>query len=169
MTFQTTYAMDPGIAYAGLLADAGDVDTISRVLAGAVALSAGLAAVFHAGDLDLQCRPPAATGEVTNVAAAGRLLGVAVFEPSAPNAPYAVGDQLSICKRGRIWVVAEEAVDPTSPVFVRFAAGGGGSVLGSFRKSADTATAVQAANGSAQYVTTQATPGGLVLLEINLP
>jgi hypothetical protein len=63
-------------------------------------------------------------------------------------------------------VRVEEAVLPGDPVFVRFAAGAGGTGLGAFRKSADTGSAAQVPNG-AVYMTT-ASAGSLALVEVNL-
>lgn len=162
MAFQTTYNLNPAVAVPGELADTGFTDKLSRLLT--VAASAGLAVVFKAGDKDSQVRPPDATGQVTGP----NLSGVVIYDPAAVNAPNAIGDSVSVLKRGRIWVSVEEAVTPASPVFIRFAAGTF-PTLGAFRASADTSTAVAVPNGAMKFITTQATIGGLVLVEVNLP
>lgn len=63
---------------------------------------------------------------------------------------------------GQVWVKPEETVAPEDPVFFRHTSGGGGSVLGKFRKDADTASATQAKN--ARYVT-GGTSSDFVLIE----
>jgi hypothetical protein len=74
---------------------------------------------------------------------------------------------VSVLTKGRIYVVVEEAVTPASAVFVRFAAGVGGTQLGAFRASADTATA-SAAPAGWRYRSSAAI-GGIAELELNLP
>lgn len=161
MGFQTAYALVPAVAVPGELGDSGFTDKITGIVANAT-LAVGLLAVFHAGDGDQQVRAPAATGEVTGA----NVRGIGIYEPNAQNAPRAVGDMISLLKRGRIWVNVEEAITPLSPVFVRFAAGSF-PTLGAFRASADTASAV--ALPGAKYLSTQATIGGLALVEVNFP
>jgi hypothetical protein len=70
---------------------------------------------------------------------------------------------LGILNKGRIWVKVEEAVLVNDQAFVRFVAGGGGTILGSWRKSADTASAVAV---KAKY-RTSAGAGGIALVEWN--
>lgn len=50
---------------------------------------------------------------------------------------------LSVLSRGTVYVQVEEAVVVGDRPFVRYATGAGGSQKGAFRKSADTATAVE--------------------------
>ncbi len=65
---------------------------------------------------------------------------------------YAVGDDVGLIREGYAYVLAEEATLAGDPVFIRFVAGGGGSLLGSFRTDADTASAY--AWTAAKWVTT---------------
>lgn len=51
------------------------------------------------------------------------------------------GDRFDLLKEGVVFVKVEEAVVQGDNAFVRFATGAGGTVVGSWRKSADTATA----------------------------
>ncbi len=55
---------------------------------------------------------------------------------------YEDEQDVSILDFGVIYLRPEDAVTYGAPVFVRFAAGGGGTALGSVRSDADTATAV---------------------------
>jgi hypothetical protein len=85
-------------------------------------------------------------------------------------AQYAQGDPLPALTKGRVNVIAEQAVNPLDPVYVRFSANGANTVLGSFRKDADNpgagATAFQVPQ--ARWLTA-ASAGGVAVLEINLP
>jgi hypothetical protein len=121
------------------------------------------------GTADEQCDLPSASGDVTGLPN----LGIAIYDESLPNAwppgtsnCYPAGQAVSILRRGRIWVYVEEAVTPASTPYMRYASGAGGSKVGRFRASADTATA--AAFPGSRFVTS-AGAGALALLEINLP
>lgn len=61
---------------------------------------------------------------------------------SSVSADYIDNEEVRIVKAGSIWVFTEEAVSDQDPVYVRIAAGAGGSVLGAFRNDADTASCV---------------------------
>ena len=56
---------------------------------------------------------------------------------------YAIGSSVAILNMGYIVVEAESAVVKGGSVFIRYAAGAGGTVLGAIRADADTATAVE--------------------------
>jgi hypothetical protein len=154
----TAYAYELDKAVEGQLYD-GDHKADSRVAYGSMA--PGRLVVWHAGDDDEIVRLPTATGEVT----AGNPVGVLFFDPMAPNNPYIAGDAVAPVRKGRVWVLPEEAVTPASGVFVRFATGSGGSALGAFRASADTATAVQLTR--ARWITSGDSTH-LTVLEIDL-
>jgi len=157
---QLTYPQDLVNAFEGMLADTGmRNDVLSRVGEEAVSFPHGVALVAGT-DPDKQVLLP--TG-------AAKLVGVAVHS----HANEVGADDLNLVDQGRyvgalhvgrIYVKVEEAVTPASPVFVRTAAGGGGSQLGAFRASGDTATAL-AASG-ARFITSGA-GGSLVVLEID--
>jgi hypothetical protein len=164
MAFQTSITRSPAVAVAGMLADTNDVSVDSKVAQASVA--PGLAVCFHTGDNTDLVRAPAATGEVTT---AGQLKGVTMFDTTALSNPYAAGDPMPILKQGVMWVIAEEVVTPLSPVFIRFAAGAGGTALGAFRASADTATAVQVPSQIMSYETTTTGVNQLVKVRVNIP
>lgn len=161
---QTTYNANPAVAVAGMEADAGRGDTISRVAASD--LGFGVAVKQHA--TDGLCDKPSASTSV--------ILGVTVYDAALPPVgsingaaypgAYATGQEVRIKRKGRIHVIAEQDVDPTADVYVRHTASGGNTTLGKFRKDADTATALQLTN--AKWLSTTAA-GGFALLEINIP
>ena len=135
MSIQTTYTgMEAG--FAGQIANIIPYVTVSKVSEGGYGF--GLAVVR--GTADNQAKLPSATGQ--------DFQGVSVYTLGA----YAQSDDVSaygdeevstVLKKGFIWVITEEAVVPGDDVFFRHTAGAGGTVIGSFRSSADTATADQ--------------------------
>lgn len=161
---QLAYTQDPAVAIPGMLVDSSlDKDIISKFLTDPT-LNFGLAVTHDVGETDEEARAPAATGEVTG----GAFLGVAIadttLEQAATAVGYSSGDTMRLLRAGRLWVLTEEAIATIGlPAFVRFASGGGGTILGSFRTSADTATAV--ALPGATFRTTTA-GAGLVVVEL---
>lgn len=98
------------------------------------------------------------------------LIGVSMSSFANANASFALGiqqyDAVSVCSKGAVWVISETAVTAnTSAVFCRYATGTG-TVIGSFRTDADTATA--AVVPGARWLTS-CLAGGLAQLEVNLP
>lgn len=55
---------------------------------------------------------------------------------------YVDGATVPLLRVGSVWVTSEDACAEGAPVYMRVGAGAGGSLLGSFRSDADTATAV---------------------------
>lgn len=165
MAIQTGVTYTPAVAIEGQLADLNNHDT--RSYAAGVDITNGRFVVM--GATDGRCKLPTATGQITG----GTALGISIYEPtrmvnwpSSVTVPYPQGSTVPVLRRGPIWVKVEEAVAPGDPVFVRFAAGAGGTALGSFRKSADTATAVQ--YPGAVYLDTAAA-NGLARVDLNAP
>jgi hypothetical protein len=107
-------------------------------------------------------RAVAATGDVTGAAVAG----LSMWDPTYPEPPYRQYAVLPVMRKGRMLVKSEDVITKGVHPFVRFVAGAGGTVLGSIRSDADTASAV-----AAPYLTTitaSSTVGGLCVVEINL-
>lgn len=166
-SFFTSVLQTAVAAIEGMLADNAGISVISRAAANA-AIPQGRAVVFVAGDTDAQVRIPATTGQVSGP----NLMGVSFFEDTAPANPYAVGDQVPVLRKGKVWVLVEEAVTPASSVFVRHAAGTGGTAakpLGGFRASADSNTSATLVSIDVARYLTSASADGLALLAINLP
>ena len=162
---QLTYAINQSAAQAGQLYDLSEYDFVSAVNPSAdvpfgVALAQGAA--------DGQCKLPAASGDIA------KILGVAALvqtkEQPLPSASgpvvYKMGSDIALMRKGRIYVKVEEAVSAMDAVFIRFASGGGGTQLGAFRKSADTASAAQV---SGAVYRTSAGANGFAVVEFNLP
>jgi hypothetical protein len=166
---QTSIQTQPDIAYAGLVSENQGARHLVSVIATGD-FDAGQWVVQGASAADRTAQPPVSSAEVT-----GRLWGVAKYDPSKPISwpprtdgfvgQYPIGATADVVRKGAVWVHVEEAVNAFDPVYVRYASGAGGTVLGASRKSADTATAAQA---SGCIYLTSAQAGGLALVEVNL-
>jgi hypothetical protein len=98
-------------------------------------------------------------------------LGVIAYQPAQMPTNYNVASLQGnpprrIVRRGLVWVTVEENVSDGDDVYVRYASGGGGTQLGAFRKSADTATAAQLTGAKYRG---GATAGNVCKVEVNLP
>jgi hypothetical protein len=107
MTFtpQTSVTATPAVALAGMIADSGHKDIISRLLT--VTCLAGL---FVCGDHET-AEPPDSAGDVT-----GNGLGGVAYEPmSEPSSTgFAVGHSVSIVRWGRLWMTTLAGAAPTA-------------------------------------------------------
>jgi hypothetical protein len=167
---QLSYTQFPDVALEGMVADTQlNKDIVSKIAGASEVIPYGHLVVQDSAENDAVVKLPTVTAEVTD----GRAIGVAISDVSreasaiggSANTGYGEEDAVPVLRRGRIWVITEDAVTVVgTPAFARFASGGGGTVLGAFRTDADTATAV--ALPGATFRST-AGAGELVLLELN--
>lgn len=149
---------DLSAAVKGGQGDIGFGDNVGRFAADDIEFGLGLAATTTAG----QAEVPTATGFVFE--------GVSVQTNkvtlnSTGEAVYQAGEEITVKRKGRIWVYTEEATAVNDDVYLRHTVNAA-LVPGDFRTDADTARADQIANARWLTATTAA---GLALLEINLP
>jgi hypothetical protein len=134
---QTDYSLSQPVAFPGQLADLTFKRITTAVNKQAAAIPFGVGVTKTTGDGNYKL--PAAAGD--------KVYGIAVHshDYDQRNLTGAQGvdiDQdFNLLEEGVVYVKVEEAVVDGDPVFVRYASGAGGTQLGSFRKSADTATA----------------------------
>ncbi|MCK6585952.1 MAG: hypothetical protein L6Q76_00045 [Polyangiaceae bacterium] len=64
------------------------------------------------------------------------VVGVGIYDAMKVPGSYADKEPLPVCRKGRVWVTAEEAVSVGDPVYIRLIATGG-EVVGAFRRSPD--------------------------------
>ncbi len=83
---------------------------------------------------------------------------------TTPNNNIPQNRPINLLHKGRVWVIPEDSPTVNSAVFCRFSAGAGGSVRGTFRTTADTATAAQVV--SARWYR-GVDVNGLAVLELN--
>jgi len=82
---------------------------------------------------------------------------------------YAAGDLVSVVRKGQIYLISEAAMSVGDPVFARYTANGGNTLLGAIRVDADTARALQVPG--ARVVKPSVTVNGVILtlVDLNLP
>lgn len=114
------------------------------------------------GTADHQLKLPTSAAEVL------KARGVSVLMPlkSESGTDFAINDAVLFLEDGEIWVFVEAAVTDGDQALARHTANGGNTVLGRFRGTADTGASVVP---GARFTSTQATPGGLAKLKIDLP
>jgi hypothetical protein len=129
---QTAVAVNPAVGRPGLEYDSSFSDIVSWIATVAIPFGA---LVYESAEG--KATLPTATGNVT-----GGKTGVALIDHTkASGVGYEIGDAVRVMRRGRCFVLNEEALAFGDTLFARFAAGGGGSQLGAFRNDADTASA----------------------------
>lgn len=135
---QTTYSDTAGVAYPGMLGDATDFNRVAAYQNSDVAvITSGLAVAKDGAAPDLKAKNLAAASDT--------IAGFTVHSHARNNITaqgYEVGSEMNVLQEGPLYVACEQTVAVTDPVYVRFAAGGGGSVIGSVRKDSDSGTAV---------------------------
>lgn len=150
---QTTVDLAPAVGAPGQQFDSSPCEIISRIATEAIPFGT---LVKFTGDA---CELPDSSGEIT-----GNRWGVALKDPTkATTVAYAVGDVVRILTKGRVYVLAEEAIVDTDAVFARHTTGTG-TQKGAFRNDADTATAATP-TGCAWFKGSTTMP----VLEVNTP
>lgn len=163
---QTSYSINQLTAFAGQLGDIGphDIGTFTNSVLASVPF--GVAVSMDPTSGDGHFKLPAASGDLVRNLLLGVTSATQAIENLGSGGGYKINAAVGVLKKGRVWVQVEEAVVAGDPVFVRIAAGAGGTQLGAFRKTADTASASQVLEGM-QYLTS-ASALGFVLLQVNL-
>ena len=170
---QLSYDTDYPIGLEGQLIEDYPHATITGICE-AAGMQVGKLAIFDttSGRADKSVRAVAATGDVTST---NLVAGLVLLDPTFPfqsgfGSPsaasiYPQNRTCPILRRGRILLASETVLSKAFRPFVRFASGSG-TVLGSIRNDADTATAVAAPY--LEVITPATAAGGLVVVEINL-
>jgi hypothetical protein len=166
MTDYLDFAEAPAAAVNGLAA----VVRARGAALAQVALNPGL--FVTTGTLDGAAALPDAAGDVTESG-----LGIVEYVRDKPDysSSYHIGsgEMFRFVQQGRIWVTVEDAVADGQTAFVRITAKntpGATEAVGRLRSDADGADSGVATECTRIiFRTTQATPGGLALVEINLP
>ena len=115
----------------------------------------------------------------TTTASSGQFFGVSQHVYNIPNnwpiagnevgqLPILAGNPVPVLTMGRIYVRAEDVVTAESPVYVRFAANGLNTILGSFRGTDDSGTAVLIPDTQAKWREGNGVAGGIAVLELTL-
>lgn len=172
---QTTYNTNMYSARPGLLADSGYTEKLSRIVEAAGGLAAGIY-VSEGTDPEVQVLAPTTAAEITG-GEGGVLLYDATQLPGTNASSFEWDDEMAVpvLRKGRIWVRCDAAATPAAgdQAFVRYASGAGGTVLGTFRHDADTASAALLSGGrfasTFRDVAFFGTTYRVALLDLNLP
>lgn len=164
MPLQTSFPYGLGILPKGSLATC-EMNNSYTGYTG-VALPFGVGLVTATGITGQQPRIAVPTAAITRIdGIAGRLFAnegdQAILTPDG----YAATSLVRVYNKGVIIVYSETAVNPTLPVFIRYAANGALTQLGDFRATADGAFASELTAGARWRSTT--TAAGLAELSIN--
>jgi hypothetical protein len=159
---QLSYDYTQPVAVLGLVTEDFTKYTDTVIPQTAVKVGKLLTADKTAGKVRNAAKLPAAAGDVIKPGAMGITFLDATREGGSD---FPALRPLGVIRRGRLWVLAESAVARWTHPFVRFAAGAGGTELGSFRGDVDTASAAQVPQA---IFLTDAAAGELVLVEIDL-
>jgi hypothetical protein len=164
MPVQTVYQVEPPIGVDGQRIE-NYPSAIASAIAEAAALPAGKIVVWDTdpGRTERAVRLPTAAADMSIDT---KIAGFTLWDPTYPEPPYPVGQVVPIMRKGRIAIAAETALAAHSIPFVRYAAGAGGTVLGSLRNDADTTTAFSLPG--LVVVHAAAAAGDIAVVEIDL-
>jgi hypothetical protein len=164
-----TKNIQPYAFIAGQVADSNPFSQLSASNTDTVIIPFGVAVKLDGATAGFKL--PAATGDITNrmfIASIGQRVRSNYYDVNgnlvaADTYGATPGSSMSAYELGDIAVVVEEAVLPGDQVFIRFATGAGGTQLGAFRKSADTATATA---HPSWFFLTGASAGGFAIVKV---
>lgn len=173
---QLSYSIEHKQAYPGGRADSSPMDAASAQNDDVVQIPWGLGVVrnpvqpSNQAAIDMLSAILPVDGKV-EADFAGVVLYDAAYEAGYPFGTSTlngvqVGNAMSLIKKGRVFVTAEDAVDPTKPVYLRLSANGAGTAAGQFRGTSDTTHTIQLTK--AKWVGTR-NADGLCALDLNYP
>lgn len=165
MAFQTSITRAPVAAVEGMLADSQHSDVLSKLAKAQTA--PGRAVRIDTADTFEQVSVPTAAAQVTGDATTAPPIGVTFWDNTQNTNPYAANDPIPVLRSGKIWVICEDAVDPSKPVYIRHTANGGNTVIGGFAGAAGTGLSLAPAGW--RWLSKTTTTNQLAVLAVNLP
>lgn len=161
MSVQTSYPLNTAVALEGHLDSTAIYDSTSRAVEGEIGFGRAVVRGTNPGTQVILPSGPAPVfyGVAIRIIGHENTLNNNQFQPRIS---YYNKETAEILRAGYIWVWTEQAVTPADPVYYRYAAGSE-TVIGRFRKDADTATAALLDGASFEG---SAGAGTLVLLRL---
>ena len=159
---QTAYAINLNLGAEGQLADDSQIKDVLSLI-GTVDVPMGKVVAKDSSGDNMGKLPTSGSDIMMGVALRAQVVQPNTI-PGGLNVYPLGGPAVSVLHVGRVLVKPEQSMVPGDAVFVRFAAGAGGTVKGSIRKDADTASAV--AWPKAKILSTVDSASGLCVLEI---
>lgn len=142
---QTVYNLEPAVGFHGQEYDAEFSDHVSAVASEDIPFGS----VVVRGATYGTCKLPAAATDITD---GGKVLGIALFDSTLPQADtatvpvYKAGSRVQILRVGRARIKFEDNVQTAAALYVRFQ---GTGTKGAIRSDADTANAALLGNARA--------------------
>ncbi len=165
MSFPSAPLRAPAVAVEGMLADSNHVKGDSRLAK--TTLAPGRAVRVATADIATgKVTVPAAAAQVTGDATNAPCFGVTMFDTTALTNPYVADDPVVVIREGTVWVIPEDGVDESLPVYIRHTVNGGLTVVGGFAGAAGTGLSLAPAGWR---WASKAIAGALAQLEISLP
>lgn len=158
---QLTYNRTMDAAFAGMKADATN-DTVDTGVSEESSAEIPFGVALAQGSGQDGVKLPAASTDL--------IVGVSIHTHTGLQGSYTATsgpgpkDPVNVGAKCRVWVKVEDAVTPSSKVFVRHAANGGNTQKGSFRGTTDTGATQQLFGARFR---TSAAGGGLAVLEVD--
>lgn len=173
MPIQTTYGFSNDVAILGMPYDLEHKDDITCFADTDIPFGVGLVyADAITAEKRIKVALPSAGTQVfigvalfTHKQSSGDSASLSVLQDTQ-NTLYKKGDDITVRKQGNVYVYSEQAVDLDLPVYLRFATGTAGEVIGQFRVDADTNQALLVSNAQWRSKTTAA---GLAVLSLGVP
>jgi hypothetical protein len=175
MSVQTTYSNFPAVAFAGQLATMEDTDIITGFNEDTSDMPFGIAVSYKAS-------PTYNTDMTLPVTSGGAKVAGILIHSHAHERQYSLPDgtlagdlaagglvpgaKLDILRRGRVWVITQQAVAVGDRLFVCFSAGTVYTAAGQLGNADESSNTLDCTR-LGQWVTAQTTPGGLALLDVN--
>lgn len=159
---QTSYAMDQESNVAGDLAYSNiDQCTILTYKNPVDQIKFGRAVAKVSADENGVEKPDSGSSVIVGVS----LRDLTIEYDSSNENLYPALSDVSVMRRGQVYVYVEEDVTPDDAVFVRHTANGGLTDLGAFRTDSDSSNAL--ALTTAKFLTS-ASAGGVAILDLNI-
>jgi len=161
--------IQPSAYFAGQIADSNPKGQISGINATANPINFGLAMVFDPTSQGFIV--PTAASDIKRQMAVNAIINRNKYYKYDVDENVVITDNSSVASggmcngyvQGTVAVLVEDAVQSGFPCFIRYAAGAGGTILGSFRSDDDTATAAAQPNW---YFYTAAAAGTIALVHV---
>lgn len=165
MRIQTSFDIEPPIGYAGQLGATSAPNIMSLKNVDSVSIPFGYAVIFDraAPASDYSATLPAAETDIV----AGIVIRSHAYEhdDGLDSTGVEAGHFMNVLRKGRVLVVAEDAVAVGDPLWVRCTAGGAGEVVGGLT-NADDGTETIDCSAYGKWLTS-ASAGELAWLEVN--
>jgi hypothetical protein len=164
MAVQTSYGTTMPAAFSGQLADNSANECIAMYNGAAAEIAFGRAVKFGAADYEA-ILPSAETDKIVGIVVHSHAYTKGFTGAELGSTGVVENGNLTVLRKGRIWVIAEDAVTRGDRLWVRAVAGGDPEFLGGLLNADDSTDTIDCTNQGVWL--TSASAGGLALLEVD--